>query len=115
MEAERSVQELKLRIQNEEIAGKISLERQNKDLVALASANAREEADARAYGLEATMRALAGADPKSLAALASVGMKPAQLMALAFRDLADNATKIGELNISPELLRELMRGKQPGT
>ncbi len=114
MEAERSVQERRLRIQNEEIAGKIGLEKQNKDLVALASANAREEADAKAYGLQATMRALAGADPKALQALASVGMKPGQLMALAFRDLADNATKIGELNVSPELLRELMRSKPAG-
>ena len=34
-------------------------------------------------------------------------MKPGQLMALAFRDLADNATKIGQLNVSPELLREI--------
>ena len=30
-------------------------------------------------------------------------------MALAFRDLADNATKIGQLNVSPDLLREIMQ------
>jgi hypothetical protein len=35
-------------------------------------------------------------------------------MALAFRDLADNATKIGELNVSPELLREILRAKPAG-
>jgi hypothetical protein len=60
------------------------------------------------------MRALTGTDPKALQALASVGMKPGQLMALAFRDLADNASKIGELNVSSELLRELMRPKPTG-
>jgi hypothetical protein len=114
MEAERAVQERRLRIQNEEIAGKIGLEKQNKELVQLATANAREEADAKAYGLSAVMRSLAGADPKSLQALASVGMQPSQLMALAFRDLADNATKIGELNVSPELLREILRAKPAG-
>jgi hypothetical protein len=43
-----------------------------------------------------------------LQSLASVGMQPGQLMALAFRDLADNASKIGQLNVSPDLLRELM-------
>jgi hypothetical protein len=114
MEAERSVQELTLRMRNDEIQGKIGLEKQNKELVALASANAREEADAKAYGLQATMRALTGTDPKALQALASVGMKPGQLVALAFRDLADNATKIGELNVSSELLRELLRSKPTG-
>jgi hypothetical protein len=29
-------------------------------------------------------------------------------MALAFRELADNANKIGQLNVSPDLLREIM-------
>jgi len=111
MEAERSVQERRLQIQREEMTGKIGLEEQNKAFVALASANAREDADARAYGLAAMMRSFAEADPKALQALASVGMDPAQLMAMAFRDLADNAAKIGQLNVTPDLLREIM---QPG-
>jgi len=71
----------------------------------------REDADAKAYGLAAMMRSFAGADPKVLQALATAGMDPAQLMALAFRDLADNAAKIGQLNVTPDLLREIM---QPG-
>jgi hypothetical protein len=111
MEAERSVQERQMLIQQEEMTGKVGLEKQKKELVALASANAREEADVKAYGLAAMMRVFAGAEPKVLQALASVGMEPGQLMALAFRDLADNATKIGELNVSPELLREILRPK----
>jgi hypothetical protein len=93
------------------MTGKIGLETQNKELVTLSSVNAREEADAKAYGITAMMRAFAGADAKVLQALASVGMDPGQLLALAFRDIADNAAKIGELNMSPELLRELMRPK----
>jgi hypothetical protein len=112
MEAERSVQEHRLRIQQEKITGKIGLEKQNKELVTLASANAREEFDAKAYGLAAMMRALVGADSKILQALASIGMEPGQLMALAFRDLADNATKIGQLNVSPDLLREILQKKE---
>ena len=43
-----------------------------------------------------------------LQALASVGMQPGQLLALAFRDLAGNAEKTGQLNLSPDLLREIM-------
>ena len=108
MEAERSVQERRLQIQSEEMTGKIGLEEQNKELVALASANQREEADAKAYGLAAMMRSFGDADPKLLQALASVGMAPGQLPALAFRDLAENATKIGQLNVTPDLLREML-------
>ncbi len=109
MDAERSVQERRLQIQREEMAGKTGLEEQNRALVALATANAREEADAKAYGLTAMMRSFTNADPKILQALASVGMDPAKLMALAFRDLADNAEKIGQLNVTPDLLRELLQ------
>jgi hypothetical protein len=57
------------------------------------------------------MHSFTGADPKVLQALASVGMDPSQMMALAFRDLAENAAKIGQLNVTPDLLREIM---QPG-
>jgi hypothetical protein len=111
MDAERSVQERRMQIQREEMAGKTGLEEQNRALVALASANAREEADAKAYGLAAMMRSFSSADAKILQALASVGMNPGQLMALAFRDLADNATKIGQLNVTPDLLREMLQPK----
>lgn len=111
MEAERSVQERRLQMQGDAMLGRIDLEGQNKSLVALTTENARAEADAKAYGLAAMMRSFGGADPKVLQALASVGMEPGQLMALAFRDLADNATKIGQLNVTPDLLRELLPHK----
>ena len=68
----------------------------------------KAEADARAYGVSSTMKALGGADPKILQALASTSMKPEQLIAYAFQELAGKADKIGQLNISPDLLRELM-------
>jgi hypothetical protein len=84
------------------------LEEKNREFVSLASENARQEADAKAYGISAAMGALAKTDPKTLQALASVGMDPGQLIASAFKELAENADKIGQLNISPELLRELM-------
>jgi hypothetical protein len=54
------------------------------------------------------MKSLSDADPKVLQALAEVGMNPGQLVALAFKALAENADKIGHLNVSPELLRELL-------
>lgn len=108
MEAEKSVQQKKRELREAEMATKITLEEQNKDLVALAGENAREQADAKAYGIAAVMKALAATDPKVLQALTNVGMEPGQLVALAFKELAESAEKIGQLNISPDLLRELM-------
>jgi len=108
MEAEKSVQQKKREIREAEMAAKIALELQNKDLVALATGNAREEADAKAYAIAASMKAFSETDPKTIQALAGVGMQPGQLIALAFKELAENADKVGQLNISPELLRELL-------
>jgi hypothetical protein len=111
MDADRVMRERRRQIEQEEITGKIKLEERNSELIELATTNARREADAKAYGIDAMMKAFAASDAKVLQALASVGMQPAQLLALAFRDLADNATKIGQLNVSPDLLREIMRTK----
>jgi hypothetical protein len=38
-------------------------------------------------------------------------MRPEQLIALAFQGIAERADKIGQLNVSPELLRELLDRK----
>jgi DNA-binding MarR family transcriptional regulator len=108
MEAERAVQEKKHLVEKEALEADIGMEDRRKNLVALTSENARAEADARAYGVSTTMKALGSADAKILQALATAGMKPEQLIAFAFQELASKAEKIGQLNISPDLLRELM-------
>lgn len=112
MDAERAVLERRIGIQRAEMAAQIEREAQNRELVELTTANQRAEADAKAYGIDQMMKAFEGAEPKLLQALASVGMNPQQLMALAFRDLADNAGKIGQLNMSPDLLREMMQAPE---
>jgi hypothetical protein len=103
MDADRAVQE-----KEEAIESNISLEERRKSLVALAADNAKAEADARAFGVSTTMKALGSADAKILQALASTGMKPEQRIAFAFQELAGKAEKIGQFNISPDLLRELL-------
>ena len=108
MEAERTVQEKKHLVLKEALEANIGMEDRRKSLVALAGENAKAEADARAYGVSSTMKALGSADAKILQALATTGMKPEQLIAFAFQELAGRADKIGQLNISPDLLRELM-------
>ena len=111
MDADRAVQEKKAQLQQSEMVASIDLEEKRKQLVSLAAENAKAEADARAYGISTTMLAISKADAPTLQALASVGMKPDQLIAVAFQELAGRADKIGQLNISPDLLRELMDKK----
>lgn len=110
-EAEKAVQQKQHEIQKAEIANKILLEEKNKELVALSVQNRKAEADAKAYGISAAMKALEGVNPAVIQSLASIGMQPEKLIALAFRGLAENADKIGELNISPDLLKELIKNK----
>lgn len=110
VEADRAVQEKRQAMAEDDMSGKIVLEEKKKDLVGQAVLNRREEADAEAYATNAVMEAFRNVDPKVTQALASVGMKPAQLIAAAFSNLADNADKIGNLNITPELLQDLLKG-----
>ncbi len=112
MEAEKSVQQKKREIREAEMATQISLEQKKKELVGLASANAREEADVKAYGISAVMKAIAESDPKVILALASTKMEPSQLISLAFKELAENSSKIGQLNVTPDLLNQLLAKPQ---
>jgi hypothetical protein len=113
MDAERAIQEKQAQIEREKMTAGIALEDQRKQFVALTAENARNEADARAYGIAKTMEALATANTQTLQALASAGMRPEQLIAFAFQELAGRADRIGQLNISPDLLRELLDKPQP--
>lgn len=112
MDAERAVQEKKRMLNEEKMAAKIALEEKNKELVSLSAENLKEEADAKAYSVSATMKAVADINPKIVQVLAGIGMEPSQLIALAFQELAGNAEKIGRLNISPELLQGLLEGAE---
>lgn len=108
MEAERSIQQKQHELKQSEMDSRIALEAKNADLTALATDNAKREADVKAYAVSALMKAYADADPKLIQALAMTGMKPGQMIALAFQELADKAGKIGQLNITPDLLREVI-------
>lgn len=111
MDAERAVLEKRQQIQDQDMNGQIKLEEKNKSLVQLAAENAKKQADAKAYGIEAIMKAVAHTDPKVLQALTMGSADPAAIIALAFQGLADNAGKVGQLNITPDLLQQLMKGK----
>jgi len=54
------------------------------------------------------MKIFEGVDTRVIQALAASGMQPGQLIAQAFSGIAEKAEKIGQLNVSPELLNALM-------
>jgi regulator of protease activity HflC (stomatin/prohibitin superfamily) len=95
-------------LNNEQLQAEISLEEKKKELVALATENKKAKADAKAYELKAMMTALGGVDSEIIRALSAIGMKPQALIANAFQNLASSAEKIGHLNITPDLIREMM-------
>jgi hypothetical protein len=51
-------------------------------------------------------------DWKTLMMLTEGGGDPRRLIALAFQGLAENAQKIGELNVTPDLLQSLLKGEK---
>ena len=107
VEMERHIQEL-------ELDTEISIEQQRAKLIDEKAANDRKQADTQAYGLKATLEPLKEVDWRLLLAT-NGGLDSQSLIAMAFHDLAENAEKIGNLNISPELLENLMRRNDSGT
>jgi hypothetical protein len=111
MDAERAVLEKRQQIEEQGLAGKVELEKRNEQLTELKAANAKREADAKAYALAAVMASIKDVDPKVLQAINLGSADPSTLIAAAFQGLAENADKIGELNISPDLLQQLIKAK----
>ncbi|MDX2177887.1 MAG: SPFH domain-containing protein [Candidatus Sumerlaeia bacterium] len=107
MATEIMVEEKKRQIRETQIAADIAVEEQRARLLEMQSRNDREAADTRAYALEAALKPLRATDWRTL--VAANGADPQTMIALAFRDMADNAGRIGELNITSELLTSLLR------
>ncbi len=105
---EKTVQEKQQELEKSSTTHQISLEESRKDLVALETENAKAEADSRAYALQAVIKSLTDANPEIVKSLAMTNMEPDRLIAAAMNELAANADKIGELSISPKLLRDLL-------
>jgi hypothetical protein len=112
MEAEQLIQEKQNELKIAQMHAEITLEEDRKQLVETKVANSRSEADAKAYELSAVLKAMQGVDNNVITSLANLGMQPDKLIAMAFQQIAGKAEKIGQLNISPDLLQQLMDKKQ---
>lgn len=107
LSTEIAIEAKRRQVRETQMAAEIAIEQQRATLVDSKVANDQKEADARAHALQVTLEPLKNIDWRVLMA-ASGGGDPRQNIALAFRDLAENAGKIGEINITPDLLRGLL-------
>lgn len=99
-ENERKLREMKL-------AADIAVEDQRRQYIERKTANDQKEAETQGYVIETTLKPYRDIDWKILTALNN-NSDPKFNISLAFRQLAENAEKIGNLNISPNLLGSIL-------
>ncbi len=113
LQTEVMVEQQRRHIRETKMQADIALEQARETLIAKKAENDKLAADAQAYTLQVTLAPIRTLDWKVLSALSAGSMDPAASIALAFRELAENAAKIGELNVSPDLLRALLPATAP--
>ncbi|MDR0496730.1 MAG: SPFH domain-containing protein [Treponema sp.] len=111
LETERLAQQKQHEMKDEQLKFNIKAEEKNRQLVELRTKNEKTEADSRAYSLKQIMKVYEEMNPEVLKALANAGLDSGRLMALAFQGIADKAEKIGNLNITPDLLATVIKNK----
>ncbi|MGB9237053.1 MAG: SPFH domain-containing protein [Terriglobales bacterium] len=108
LNTEIAVEEKKRQIRETQMAAEIAVEEQRSQLIGRRVENERKDADSRAYTLTETLKPVRDLDWKTLMMLGGRAVDPKAMIALAFQEMAENAQKIGELNISPDLLKSLI-------
>jgi len=110
LNTEIAVETKKRQIRETQMAAEIAVEQQRAQLIDRRVENERKDADSRAYVITETLKPLRDLDWKTLMMLGGKGADPKAMIAMAFQEMAGNAQKIGELNISPDLLKSLIAG-----
>ncbi|GEA13724.1 SPFH domain-containing protein [Alteromonas sp. KUL49] len=109
MENQKQLLREQAAIEQERLQSEVDAETKRQELVALSAQNQRIQAEADAYTISEKMKAYRELPVESLRAMALAQMTPEQLMATAFESFAVNANKIGELNISPDLISQFAK------
>lgn len=98
------------KLRETKIKADIAVETERQKLIETRVQNSRKEADAQGYAIETLLKPYRSMDWKTLAAIGKEFNANSQV-AMAFRLLAENAEKIGTLNITPDLLQSLTNSK----
>jgi hypothetical protein len=107
--ADLSVEAKEQQLREAKLAGQVRLEQERKQFVTERATNAKIEAEAQAYAVEASLKPLVSLNSEVLQLLAVQSVEPRLMVASALKEIAQNAGKIGNLNISPELLEMIMK------
>jgi hypothetical protein len=110
METEILTAENQKKLREMKIRADIAVETEKQKLVDTRVLNARKEADAQGYAIGTLLKPYRDMDWKTLAAIGKEFGGNAEI-AMAFRLLAENAERIGTLNITPDLLGSLLEKK----
>ncbi|MBN1304724.1 MAG: SPFH domain-containing protein [Anaerolineales bacterium] len=110
--ADLAVEARQQQVREKMLDGEIKLEKERTKLVSTKAENARMEANAQAYAIEASLKPLDGLNPETLQMLSVQSTDPRLMVSMALREISRNAGKINNLNISPDLLNTLMAGSQ---
>jgi regulator of protease activity HflC (stomatin/prohibitin superfamily) len=100
------------KIKEKELSSDVALELQRKEFLILQGNNALQEAENHGVALEREAQSKAKATEMELSVLRS--LEPRTLLALALRELGQNAGRVGNLTITTEMLSNLLNGVQTG-
>ena len=115
LNTERVIAEKQRQVREANMQADIAVETKKAELVDQQANNQRKLAAVQAESIKGTLDAMQGTDWKTIMT-AFGGVDSKQVMAMAFQQLAENAEKIGRLDISPDLLKVLVdtpTGKRP--
>lgn len=108
MEKELMKEESNRKLRELKIETDIKIEDESQKYVKLKGENMKLLADAKAYELSLIMSNYKDIDWRVLTAMNPNASNSANNISLAFRELAENAKKIGNLNITPDLLKTVI-------
>jgi regulator of protease activity HflC (stomatin/prohibitin superfamily) len=109
VEADLAVETKEQQVRESKLNGRIKLETERKHLVKAEAENTRTAAEAESYKVEMAIKPLQELDESVLQVLALQSTDAKLTTAMAFKHLAENAQKIGQLTITPDLLQTLMQ------
>lgn len=111
MDSQKALELKKIEIEEQGLNASIQLEEKRKQLVENQARNMIELSRAKGEALKQELSAISGLSPQLLDVLAINQMDSSKIISRALRDIAQNAGKIGNLNISPDLLTSLTGNK----
>jgi regulator of protease activity HflC (stomatin/prohibitin superfamily) len=114
IQTELAVAQKQRQVQEAQMAAEIAVENQRSALVETRVANERKEAESRGAALQAILAPVRELDWRTLLAVQG-GNNSSMLVASAFEQLSQNAERIGQLNITPDLLQSLMNKEAPSS